>query len=116
MGMLKNLKSTVQNANTAAANAATMQAQVAGTSAGPPLPAADLEPIEGITLERYAELMADMGKRGAMDETAREAWCAENGFTWETWLKVQPTWQTRMTGNMPLTTRFGMLLAQAQAR
>ena len=61
MGMLKNLKSTVQNANAAAASAATMQAQVAGTAAGPPLPAADLEPIEGITLERYAELMADMG-------------------------------------------------------
>jgi hypothetical protein len=116
MGMLKNFKSTVQNANAAAANAATLSAQAAGTAAGPALPASDLEPIEGITLEQYAALMADMGRRGAMDETAREAWCAEHGFTWETWLKVQPGWQTRMTGNMPLTTRFGMLLAQEQAK
>jgi hypothetical protein len=116
MGMLKNLKSTVQNANAAAASAATMQAQAAGTAAGPAVDPADLEPIEGITLERYADLMADMGKRGAMDEAAREAWCAENGFDWATWLKVQPGWQTRMTGNMALTTRFGMFLAQAQAR
>lgn len=115
MGMFKNLKSTMENANAAAANAATLSAQVAGTAAGPAVPEADLEPIEGVTLERYAALMADMGRRGAMDEAAREAWCAEQGLTWDTWLKVQPGWQTRMTGNMPLTTRFGMLLAQAQA-
>ena len=61
--------------------AATMQAQAAGTAAGPPLrPEPTSSRSRGSPSSATPTLMADMGKRGAMDEAARDAWCAENGF------------------------------------
>ena len=116
MGIFKDFKSTVNNANAAAQNAQILQAQyvAAGQGAAPANPADPIwAPIEGITLEKYAWLTAQMVKLNLPGIEAVTAWVESQGVVPGTWPTVQQGWTGRMGQNMDVRTRYGMLYSQS---
>jgi len=116
MGMLSNLKSTVANANAAAANASVLQAQYnaawqtpAAVNTADPI----YDPIDGISLERYAWLTAQLVKLNLPGIDAVTAWVESQGVRPGTWATVQTGWTSRMSQSMDVRTRYGMLYSQA---
>lgn len=75
--------------------------------------AALLEPIEGISLERYAQLAKTIAER-ELDEGAVPAMVQEAGHTLEAWKAAYDGWNDRLS-NMALATQFGQIYQQAQA-
>jgi hypothetical protein len=85
MGLFDNMKNTIQNANQAAAAAPGASAAAHGQAAA--LQSTDidpndpvLEPIEGITVERYAELCAGVTAAGLRSEEEVDAWAVQQGL------------------------------------
>ena len=116
MGFFKNIQATVDNANAAAVNAQVLQGQyaAAGAGAAPGNPNDPIwAPIEGITLEKYAWLTAQMVKLNLPGIEAVNAWVETQGVAPGTWTTVQTGWTGRMGQSMDVRTRYGMLYSQS---
>ncbi|MGQ0805417.1 MAG: hypothetical protein ACT4PI_16335 [Actinomycetota bacterium] len=118
MGMFKDLKNTMQQAGEAAANAPAAAAAananaaaVQSTDIDPNDPV--LEPIEGVTIERYAELCAAISSAGLKTEDEVDAWAVKQGLQAGGYKRVADGWNARMGTHRALTNRFGGLYTAA---
>lgn len=114
MGFFKDIKSTVSSANQMAANAQAMQANAMASASAP----VDLNdpmwaPIHGVTLDRYAQLTAQLAKQNLAGIEAIEAWLETQGVEKGTWSEINTGWANRMAGSEQVRTRYGMLYSQA---
>jgi hypothetical protein len=73
-----------------------------------------LEPIAGVTLERYAELSKAIGER-KLDEAGIENFVRSHGVSYEDWQAAYDGWNERFKGNMALSVHFGTLYQQARS-
>ncbi|MBS1195758.1 MAG: hypothetical protein H6R33_478 [Actinobacteria bacterium] len=101
----------MQAAQMAAAQA--QMGQMAGAPAGGVDPAL-LEPIAGISLERYAQLAKSIGER-KLDQAGVESFVKLQGHTPEDWQKAYDGWNARFKNNMALSVQFGGLYQQARS-
>jgi phosphoserine phosphatase len=76
--------------------------------------AADLEPISGISLERYAQLAKAVGTR-KLQGPELDAFLAGNGHSAAAWQAAYDGWNARMRNNMGLSTQYGTLYQSAVA-
>jgi hypothetical protein len=118
MGMFRDIKNTMQQAGEAAANApqaaAAANAQAAAfqsTDIDPNDPV--LEPIEGVTIERYAELCAAIVGAGLRSEDEVDAWAVDQGLEPGGYKRVADGWNARMGTHRALTNRYGALYTAA---
>jgi hypothetical protein len=95
MGLFKDLQSTHDGATRAV---------------NPPgvVTAAELEPIAGVTLERYARLAKTIGERH-LDRAGIEELARTQGLTPESWRQAYDGWNARMKVNLALSSEFGRL-------
>lgn len=70
-------------------------------------------PIEGVTLDRYAEIAGKMGKSGVMGPEAVNAFAESHGVPTGQWQVVQNGWTQRMSQHTDVRNRFGTLYSQA---
>ena len=84
---------------------------------GPPLQddEAGMQPIEGITLQRYAELAVGMQTMGT-DTAAQTAYADANGVPEGRWMEIAQQWADRMMADPRINTRFNELWREANAR
>lgn len=101
----------MQAAQMAAAQA--QMPQMGGAPAGGVEPAL-LEPIAGISLERYAQLAKSVGER-KLDQAGVESFVKLQGHSPEDWQKAYDGWNARFKGNMALSVHFGNLYQQARS-
>lgn len=93
------------------AQAAQAQAMMTGTTIPPGDPR--LEPIAGVTLEKYAEVSKAAATQGA-DEAGLVGLALARGVTSpEAWAEAYQGWNARMQGDMQLATQFGHLYQAA---
>lgn len=98
-----------------AAQAAAMQAQVPQVGGAPGgVDPALLEPIAGISLERYAQLAKSIGER-KLDQAGVESFVKLQGHSPEDWQAAYDGWNARFKGNMALSVQFGNLYQQARS-
>jgi hypothetical protein len=93
------------------------------TTDGADVPARDLEPvdlndpiwqpIEGITLDKYAQLTAAMARQGLGTGDQAQAWLEAQGVKAGTWVDVQTGWVNRMANTEAVRTRYGILYSQS---
>jgi hypothetical protein len=95
------------------AAAQTQMGQMAGAPAGGVDPAL-LEPIAGISLERYAQLAKSIGER-KLDQAGVESFVKLQGHSPEDWQKAYDGWNARFKNNMALSVQFGSLYQQARS-
>jgi hypothetical protein len=77
---------------------------------GPPgiVTAAELEPIAGISLEKYAQFAKTVGEK-RLDGDATESLVVAQGFAPGAWQQAYDGWNARMKVNMALSTQFGQI-------
>ncbi len=113
MGMFKDFDNMMKNANDAIKKSQDMQAKAAEDQqkASQPVDFNDpmWAPIEGITLDKYAEITALMGKNSIMGPEAVNAFVESKGVKPGTWQVVQNGWVARMGSNEPVRTRYGII-------
>jgi len=115
MGMFKDLKNTVQQANQAAATAQEIGAQQQGVASGAvPYPTDDpaFAPIEGVDVDTYAKVQGGISKNMIMGPENVENYAAEHGIPKGTWQKVMLGWTERMQKFPQVAQRFGVILTQ----
>ena len=94
-----------------AAQAAQAQAMMSGTTIPPGDPR--LEPIAGVTLEKYAEVSKAAALQGA-DEAGLVGLALARGVeSPQAWTDAYQGWNARMQGDMQLATQFGHLYQAA---
>ncbi len=76
---------------------------------------AALEPIEGITLERYAELAAARMKQGIATEEQQDEWLATQGVAPEAWKTASEGWGQRMAAKPAIAMQYATLFQRASA-
>jgi len=113
MGFFKDMKNLVSNANQMTEVAKQQQAaamasqQAAMAPVDPNDPA--FAPIEGITLDRYAEITAGMLKKGITGVENVNIYAESMGVKRGAWATVQNGWVSRMGTSMAVRTRYGNL-------
>jgi hypothetical protein len=116
-GMVEQAQKMAQQAQQLqAAQMAAAQAQM-GQMAGAPAGGVDpalLEPIAGISLERYAQLAKSIGER-KLDQAGVESFVKLQGHSPEDWQKAYDGWNARFKNNMALSVQFGSLYQQARS-
>jgi hypothetical protein len=115
MGMFKDFKNTIQQANEAAATAQQLGAQQQGIASGAiPYPTDDpaFEPIEGVDLDTYAKVQGLLGKNMIMGPENVENYAAEHGIPKGTWQQVMLGWTERIQKFPQVSQRFGVILSQ----
>lgn len=70
------------------------------------------EPIEGVDLYRFSQLMAALTRQDLTDVEQVNAWLATQGIPAGTWGRVNRGWIHRMVRNAPVRDRFGVLFDQ----
>jgi len=73
-----------------------------------------LEPIAGVTIEKYAELAKAVGDR-KLDQAGIDSFVQLHGVTPEAWQTAYDGWNERFKGNMALAVHFGNLYQQARS-
>ena len=68
-----------------------------------------MQPIEGIALEKYAEICAKMAKNGSMPMDKVVPFVESEGVKPGTWSTVQGGWNGRFAENLQLQTYYGQL-------
>jgi len=113
MGLFKDFKGMMDSAKDLSKQAQEMQqqAQQAQQAATQPV---DLnnpmwQPIEGITLDKYAEISAGLMKNGVMGLENVAKFVEGLGVPAGAWQTVQNGWVARMGQNEPVRTRYGIL-------
>jgi len=66
-------------------------------------------PIEGVTLDKYAEISAGLLKKGIAGPDNVNAFVESMGVKPGTWGVVQSGWAGRMASNMAVRTRWGTI-------
>lgn len=109
MGFFKNMRATVDTAREMQANAEAMVAE-----ANQPVDLNDpvWAPIEGIDLDRYAQITAALARQSLAGVEQVEAWVESQGVHPGTWSAVNQGWTQRMAGNMQVRNRYGVLYSQ----
>lgn len=74
----------------------------------------ELEPIAGISLDRYAQLAKAVGTR-KLQGAELDAFLGANGHNAADWQAAYDGWNARMKANMGLSTQFGTLYQSAAA-
>ncbi len=69
-------------------------------------------PIDGITLDKYAQLTAAMARQDIGTSEQAQAWLESQGVEPGTWGEVQIGWVNRMSTNEVVRTRYGVLYAR----
>lgn len=93
----------------AAHHQAQQQAAVAhATTVAPALSEADLAPIAGVTLERYAEVSRGLAAHG-YDPTKATLVAAGLGIGADDWQAAQDGWNARMVANPAVASAFNRL-------
>jgi hypothetical protein len=97
-----------------------MQAQMGGAVAGMQQGAAAvdpalLEPIDGVSLERYAQLSKTIGTRQLTTEAQVHEFLASQGHTPEQWTAAWEGWNKRMEQDMSLSGHFSVLFNSTAA-
>ena len=122
---IKDMKKMVSAAPGLIEQAQQMQAQAqqmqaaqmgaAGATAGAAsIDPALLEPIAGVSLEKYAELAKAVGER-KLDQAGIESFVKLHGLSAEDWQAAYDGWNERFKGNMALSVHFGNLYQQARS-
>jgi hypothetical protein len=133
MGVFKQIKDlknvvaqapgAIEQAQKMAAQAQQMQAAQMAAMQGqtPPMGGAPggvdpalLEPIAGISLERYAQLAKSIGER-KLDQAGVESFVKLQGHSPEDWQEAYDGWNARFKGNMALSVQFGNLYQQTRS-
>lgn len=116
--MISEAQALQQQAMQAQASGAYGFAYGAGAAVPQPadVPAGDprLTPIEGVTLELYAQVSKAAATRG-LDEAGMAQYAATLGVNPAIWPAAMTGWNARMRGDMQLATQFGRLYQAAQA-
>jgi hypothetical protein len=104
----------IEEAQKMQAQAQELQAAQAGAATGAgAIPPELLEPIAGVSLEKYAELAKAIGEK-KLDQAGIESFVQLHGVTPEDWQAAYDGWNERFKGNMALSTHFGALYQQAR--
>jgi hypothetical protein len=90
------------------------QASMAGVGTGAIVTPAELEPIAGISLERYAQLAKTVGTR-KLQGADLDAFLAGEGHSTADWQAAYDGWNARMKANMGVSTQYGSLYQSAAA-
>ncbi len=69
-------------------------------------------PIDGITLDKYAQLTAALARRELGPSDQAETWLESQGVKPGSWGQVQTGWVDRMATSEAVRTRYGVLYAQ----
>ena len=85
--------------------------QVNADTFGEPLPG-NLEPIAGVTLERYATIVKGIAAFG-YDQSKLVEVAATNGVAAGDWLAAQDGWSTRIQADRAVGSRFNQLYTAA---
>src|SRR3954469_20461386 len=72
--------------------------------------AAHWAPIDGVTLEGYAQITRDMAAAGVAGPDAIERFVASRGVAPGTWSRIATGWSTRMARDQAIRARFDELL------
>ena len=88
-----------------------MQNQRLDPAAAGPQEADPWSPIEGVTVETYAQLTAQAARQGLHDPTAVAAWAGVNGVPPDTWAVVHAGWRRRIDSHSEVRSRYGTLYA-----
>lgn len=117
MGLFKDMKDTLDATPQLIDQAAQLQQNAMATQAAAQQPV-DLTdpawaPIDGITLDKYAQLTAAMARQNLGTPDQAEAWLAAQGVVPGTWANVNVGWVNRMATNEAVRTRYGVLYAQS---
>lgn len=125
MGFFKDLGKGLQNAKDAAAAQGGNQswaeqkayADSLNNPQGPPLQDDEpgMAPIEGITLQRHAELAVGMQSMGT-DTAAQTAYAEANGVPQGRYMDIAQQWADRMKADPRINKRFNELWREANAR
>jgi hypothetical protein len=115
MGFFDDIKNTVASANQMQANASAMQANAANATMGG---AVDLNdpmwaPIQGVTVDRYAQLTAQMARSNLSGIEAVQSWLEEQGVARGTWAEINSGWAQRMATYEHVRTRYGIIYSQS---
>jgi hypothetical protein len=117
MGIFKDIKNTVNTAGNMAAQASQISAQQMQMANGAGAAPADFTdpvwaPIEGISIDKYAQLSAGLAKRGFGIADAKQ-FVESQGVTAGTWEAVVNGWNQRMGSNPAVMQRYGQLYSSA---
>lgn len=118
MGIFKDIKNTVNTAGNLATQAGELQAQQMQMASGAGMAApADFTdpvwgPIEGISIDRYAQLSAGLAARGFGIADAKQ-FVESQGVVPGTWEAVVNGWNQRMGSNPAVMQRYGQLYSSA---
>ena len=117
MGLFKEIKGSMDEA-AAATEQAAQRSQRAFAAHAAPLQPVDLNdpvwaPIDGITLDKYAQITAAMARQSLGPPDQAQAWLEEQGVKPGTWGNVQTGWVNRMATNEAVRTRYGILYSQS---
>ena len=117
MGLFRDMKDTMRAAPELSGNAQQMQqnAMASQTAAQQPVDLNDpvWAPIDGITLDKYAQLTAAMARQNLGTPDQAEAWLETQGVATGTWAGVNVGWVNRMSANESVRTRYGVLYTQS---
>lgn len=116
MGLFENAKESIDGAGAPAAEAAQGPGGLYAAQAAARQPV-DLDdplwaPIDGITLDKYAQLTAAMARHDLAASDEAQAWLESQGVKPGTWGGVQAGWVNRMSISAAVRTRYGVLYAQ----
>jgi hypothetical protein len=117
VGLSKDFKESAEDAASLSNQAAAMRQSAFGADGGPLQPV-DLtdpiwEPIDGITLDKYAQLTAAMARQSLGEGDQAQTWLEAQGVKPGTWRNVQAGWVNRMATNEAVRTRYGILYSQS---
>lgn len=117
MGLFKDMRDTMSAAPQLIDQASQMQRNAMAAAAGAHQPV-DLNdpawaPIDGITLDKYAQITAAMARRSLGPPDQAQAWLEGQGVKPGTWGNVQTGWVNRMATNEAVRTRYGILYSQS---
>lgn len=117
MGLFKDMKDTLNATPQLIDQASQLQQNAMATQAAAHQPV-DLTdpawaPIDGITLDKYAQLTAAMARQNLGTPDQAEAWLATQGVVPGTWANVNVGWVNRMATNEAVRTRYGVMYSQS---
>jgi hypothetical protein len=116
VGLFKDIKASMDDGTGSSGDAGAMHGSSAGRAGA--LQPVDLndpiwEPIDGITLDKYAQLTAAMARQSLGPQDEAEAWLETQGVKPGTWGNVQTGWVNRMATHEAVRTRYGILYSRS---
>ena len=116
MGLFKNFKESMDDdgalTDLAARESGGLQAAQAAAQQPVDLNDPVWAPIDGITLDKYAQLTAAMARQDLGTADQAQTWLESQGVKPGTWGQVQTGWVNRMATSEAVRTRYGILYAQ----